>query len=205
MVVDTGDLSLTVSHIIPGYVRIRIFVSTKKECVRYLRKEGGPTSSQPLYNRFAPVQNTPQLSPFQLEVNSFIQYMVTEVTEARALRLCPLDFWSRHDKRFPILASTARRVLAIPPTEGECERTFSVTGRVHTSARNKLSPDHVSQVVSLHGWLLMDQQNRSRQSVIRAKTTAERVSRFAQFMVVEETLQVVPGAGEEEEDDDYEE
>ena len=68
-----------------------------------------------------------------------------------------------------------------------------------------MSPDHVSQVVSLHGWLLMDQQNRSRQSVIRAKTTAERVSRFAQFMVVEETLQVVPGAGEEEEDDDYEE
>lgn len=50
----------------------------------------------------------------------------------------------------------------------------------------------------------MDQQNRSRQSAIRAKTTAEQVSRFAQFMVIEETLQVVPCAGEEE-DDDYEE
>ena len=50
----------------------------------------------------------------------------------------------------------------------------------------------------------MDQQNRSRASVKRAKATAERVSRFAQFMVVEETLQILPGAGEDEEDD-YEE
>ena len=40
-----------------------------------------------------------------------------------------------------------------------------------------------------------DQQNRSRASVIRAKTVAERVSRFAQFMVVEEALQIVPVAG----------
>lgn len=164
----------------------------------------GPTTTHLLYDRFAPAQNLPQLSPFDLEVNSFIQYMVTEVTEATALRMNPLDFWSRHDKRFPILASIARRVLAIPPTEAECERTFSVSGRVHTKARNKLSPDHVNHIVSLHGWLLMDQQNRSRASVKRAKTTAERVSRFAQFMVIEETLQILPGAGEDEEDD-YEE
>ena len=95
-------------------------------------------------------------------------------------------------------------MLATPPTEAECERTFSASGRVHTKARNKSSPDHVNHIVSLHGWLLMDQQNRSRASVKRAKTTAERVSRFAQFMVVEETLQILPGAGEDEEDD-YEE
>ena len=81
--------------------------------------------------------------------------------------------------------------MPIPPTEAECERTFAVTGRVHSKARNKLSGEHINQVVCLHQWLHMDEQLRSRASLLRAETTTGRSLRFAQIQLHAE-LGLVP-------------
>jgi hypothetical protein len=75
------------------------------------------------------------------------------------MKFDPLEFFKTHEKRFPILAGIAVRGLSIPPSEAECERTFSIIGRVHSKARNSLNGHHINQVVSLHQWLHMVAQN----------------------------------------------
>ena len=144
-------------------------------------------------------------SPIDLEIRSFISYLQLEFKEAEAMKCNPLEFWAEHSRRFPILAAIAGRVLSIPPTEAECERTFSIAGRVHSKARNKLSGEHINQVVCLHQWLHMDEQLRSRASLLRAETTTKKSLRFAQIQLHAE-LGLVPEPAnvveEFDEDDD---
>ena len=134
---------------------------------------------------------TPRQSPIDLEIKAYISYLQQELTEKEAMKCNPLEFYDEHGARFPILAGIAAVVLPIPPTEAECERTFSVTGRVHSKARNTLSGEHINQVVCLHQWLHMDEQLRSRASLLRAETTTERSLRFAQIQLHAE-LGLVP-------------
>ena len=89
------------------------------------------------------------------------------MAEKEAMKFNPLEFFQIHEKRFPVLAGIdVRVVLSIPPSEAECERTFSIVGRARSKARNLLSDDHINQVVSLHQWLYIDAQNVSRASAI---------------------------------------
>ena len=136
---------------------------------------------------FAPLPaGAPRFSPLDLEIKDFTIFLRTEVTEKEAMKFDPLEFFKIHEKRLPILAGTAVGVLSIPPSEAECERTFSTAGRVHSKARNLLSGDHINQVVSLHHWLHRDAQNVSRALALRSTKTTARASRFATLKVIEE-------------------
>ena len=116
----------------------------------------------------------------------------------------PLDFWTVYGQRFPILADIAVRVLSIPPSEAECERTFSITGRTHTKARNSLKGDNINQVVSLHQWLQMDDENVSKASALRSANAEGRASRFATLKLIDETRLAPDPADVEEEEVDKE-
>jgi len=144
----------------------------------------------------------PRLSPLDLEIKDFITFLQTEVTEKEAMKFDPLEFFKIHEKRFPILAGIAVRVLSIPPSEAECERTFSITGRVHSKARNSLTGDHINQVVCLHQWLQMEAQNVSRASALRGAKTTARASRFATLKLIEETHFAPDPADVDDEDDE---
>ena len=146
----------------------------------------------------------PRLSPLDLEIKEFIAYLQTQVTEKEGMKLDPLDFYTIHERQFPILANIAARVLSIPPSEAECERTFSAAGRVHTKTRNLLSGEHINQVVSIHQWLLMDAQHVSRASALRSAATAARASRFATLKLIEETHFAPDPADSDDEDDEDE-
>ena len=146
----------------------------------------------------------PCLSPLDLEIKDFIAYLQTQVTEKEAMKLDPLDFYTIHERQFPILADVAARVLSIPPSEAECERTFSVAGRAHSKTRNSLSGDHINQVVSLHQWLHMDAQHASRASALRSATTTARASRFATLKLIEETHFAPDPADVDDKDDEDE-
>ena len=146
----------------------------------------------------------PCLSPLDLEIKDFIAYLQTQVTEKEAMKLDPLDFYTIHERQFPILADVAARVLSIPPSEAERERTFSVAGRAHSKTRNSLSGDHINQVASLHQWLHMDAQHASRASALRSATTTARASRFATLKLIEETHFAPDPADVDDKDDEDE-
>ena len=146
----------------------------------------------------------PRLSPLDLEIKEFIAFLQIEVTEKVAMKCDPLEFYTVNERRFPILADIAVAVLSIPPSEAECERTFSAAGRVHTKTRSLLSGDHINQVVSIHQWLLMDAQYVSRASALRSATTAARASRFATLKLIEETHFAPDPADSDDEDDEDE-
>ena len=146
----------------------------------------------------------PRLSLLDLEIKEFIKFLQIEMTEKEAMKCDPLEFYTVNERRFPILAEIAVAVLSIPPSEAECERTFSAAGRVHTKTRNSLSGDHINQVVSIHQWLLMDAQNVSRASALRSAATAARASRFATLKLIEETHLAPDPADSDDEDDEDE-
>ena len=64
----------------------------------------------------------------------------------------PLDFWTKNQLQFPILALVARRVLAVPATSASTERLFSASGRVCTFDRASLKPANVDILSTLHVW-----------------------------------------------------
>jgi hypothetical protein len=64
----------------------------------------------------------------------------------------PLDFWTKNQLQFPILALVALRILAVPATSASTERLFSASGRVCTFDRASLKPANVDILSTLHVW-----------------------------------------------------
>lgn len=50
----------------------------------------------------------------------------------------PLQRWNQNKERFPILASVARKFLAVPPTTVPSERLFSTIGLIYEDHRSSL-------------------------------------------------------------------
>jgi hypothetical protein len=59
----------------------------------------------------------------------------------------PLDWWSLHGKKFPILSVLARRWLSCVATSAPSERAFSTGGNIVTAKRCSLSPTNVRDAV----------------------------------------------------------
>ena len=64
-----------------------------------------------------------------------------------------LKFWYLNSTKFPVLFQVAKKLLAVPATEFESERNFSITGRVCESRRSSLDPIHVDQAVFIKNHL----------------------------------------------------
>jgi hypothetical protein len=64
-----------------------------------------------------------------------------------------LEWWKVNSSRFPILASIARDVLAIPITTVASESTFSTGGRILDPYRSSLSVATVEALICTQDWL----------------------------------------------------
>ncbi|GAU18438.1 hypothetical protein TSUD_231750, partial [Trifolium subterraneum] len=64
-----------------------------------------------------------------------------------------LGWWKANSTRYPILASIAREVLAIPATTVASESAFSTGGRVVSDYRTCLTPKMVEALVCTQDWL----------------------------------------------------
>ncbi|XP_054276698.1 E3 SUMO-protein ligase ZBED1-like [Macrosteles quadrilineatus] len=62
----------------------------------------------------------------------------------------PCAWWRENEGRFPLLKSIVRQYLGIPATEVASERTFSSAGNVVSPLRQRLSNEHVEELVFLH-------------------------------------------------------
>ncbi|ERF76287.1 hypothetical protein EPUS_04144 [Endocarpon pusillum Z07020] len=72
-----------------------------------------------------------------------------------ALKSTPKDliaWWREQEASFPLLATLAYTILAIPAMSAECERVFSSAKLLITPNRNHLSPDTVEMSECLRNW-----------------------------------------------------
>jgi hypothetical protein len=73
-----------------------------------------------------------------------------------------LDWWRVNQNNFPDLGRMARDVLAVPASGCTVERTFSVSGRIATWQRNRLSAESISNIMLFkaslknQGWTVPD-------------------------------------------------
>jgi hypothetical protein len=75
-----------------------------------------------------------------------------------------LEWWKGSHSMYPKLSKMARDVLAVPATGAGVEREFSISGRVVTKQRNRLSPTTIRDImqykrwVARHGMAIPDEQ-----------------------------------------------
>ena len=70
------------------------------------------------------------------ELQAFRKFSVKNGTEEG-----PLIWWKEHESKFPVLARLARHILAIPASQIECERVFSIAGMLTRHRRNRTAAD----------------------------------------------------------------
>ncbi|KAL6519240.1 hypothetical protein OROGR_018560 [Orobanche gracilis] len=80
--------------------------------------------------------------------------------EANCVKECAsfdvLYWWSKNSSDYPILASMARDILAIPVSTVASESTFSTGGRILSPYRSSLNPQMVEALVCCQNWLRSD-------------------------------------------------
>lgn len=77
------------------------------------------------------------------ELSSYLAYQQADTEE------CPLEWWRQNEKRFPNLATVAKKYLAIPATSSASERVFSTGGNIVSPQRSRLNPDKVNMLIFL--------------------------------------------------------
>ena len=68
-------------------------------------------------------------------------------------KLTTLDWWRKHELRYPRIAVIARKMLGRPATSVPSERLFSIGGKLVTADRACLHPDTVDQLLFLNSYL----------------------------------------------------
>ena len=68
-------------------------------------------------------------------------------------KLTTLDWWRKHELRYPRIAVIARKMLGRPATSVPSERLFSIGGKLVTADMVCLHPDTVDQLLFLNSYL----------------------------------------------------
>ncbi|XP_069763739.1 E3 SUMO-protein ligase ZBED1-like [Narcine bancroftii] len=79
------------------------------------------------------------------EISSF------QTSEASSLCQDPLLWWKTHHTQYPLLASAAQKLLAVPATVVPSSWIFTKVGHSIYSKRSTLAPEDVDMLVFLHG------------------------------------------------------
>lgn len=66
------------------------------------------------------------------------------------LESSPTCWWKVNERRFPTLATLAKRYLCTPGTSVPSERVFSVAGLTVNRLRTRLTPEHVNMLIFLN-------------------------------------------------------
>jgi hypothetical protein len=64
-----------------------------------------------------------------------------------------LQWWKLNERRFSRLSKMARDYLSVMPTSTASERSFSLSGRVISKIRNRLTPDNSEKSILLNTWI----------------------------------------------------
>ena len=72
-----------------------------------------------------------------------------DLPEFASHTVSPLTWWADHSTLYPSIAELARIVLAVPGSQIECERIFSLAGLLTSQLRNRMSPENLGSLVFL--------------------------------------------------------
>ncbi|XP_050909458.1 zinc finger BED domain-containing protein RICESLEEPER 1-like [Lathyrus oleraceus] len=90
-----------------------------------------------------------ECSTSETELQKYIQ----EEVENRPPNFDVLEWWKVNSSRYPILASIAREVLAIPISSVASESAFSTGGRILDAYRSSLTSASVEALMCTEDWL----------------------------------------------------
>ena len=65
----------------------------------------------------------------------------------------PLQWWKSHEEQYPNLSKMAKDILSVPASGSGVEHQFSVTSRIATWQRNRLSPQTISNSMMFKAYL----------------------------------------------------
>ncbi|KAJ6817385.1 uncharacterized protein M6B38_412575 [Iris pallida] len=72
-----------------------------------------------------------------------------------------LEWWKRHDKRFPVLSNIARDLLMVPVSTVASESYFSASSRMLSDRRSRLKPDILEAIVCVQDWMNADRRTQN--------------------------------------------
>ena len=75
-----------------------------------------------------------------------------------------LEWWKGSQSMYPKLSKMAHDVMAVPATGAGVEREFSISGRVVTKQRNRLSPKTICDIMQYKRWVARDRDSGGRMS-----------------------------------------
>ncbi|KAJ1701475.1 hypothetical protein LUZ63_001254 [Rhynchospora breviuscula] len=83
-------------------------------------------------------------------------YVASPFPKSQAENFDILDYWKRHEPMWPILASMAHDIFAVPVSTVASESAFSLCNRVLTDDRNRLGNKTFEMLVCLKDWFDAD-------------------------------------------------
>ncbi|KAL4577940.1 hypothetical protein LXL04_014055 [Taraxacum kok-saghyz] len=82
-----------------------------------------------------------------------LDWYLSEQCESLDNKFDLLGWWKKNQAKFPVLASVARDVLAIPASTVASESSFSTGGRILDAFRSSLTPTTVEALICSQNWL----------------------------------------------------
>jgi hypothetical protein len=144
-----------------------------------------------------------QKSAFDIE---YLAYMtiLSEIGEEKCMAFNPLEFWPTHRHKLPIHARLAATLLSAPATSSDCERLFSLSGRLFCKLRARLTAEHVNFRTCLNRWMNQKLDDEDQKAIAASQKRQKRSLRFATLSAKMEIL-VDPLSDDDEDESDDEE
>ncbi|KAG7423162.1 hypothetical protein Forpi1262_v015728 [Fusarium oxysporum f. sp. raphani] len=103
----------------------------------------------------SPIQSpaqSPRSSVGGLDLDEYEQWQ-RDIEDSDASVTDPYEYWHKRRLKYPRLSRMALDLLTVPPMSAECERLFSITGRMVTKSRNRLDASTIGLCQTLRSWL----------------------------------------------------
>ncbi len=104
----------------------------------------------------------------------------------------PLQWWEKHESRFPIVVFLARQILGIVSSQIETKHIFSLVGIVTNLRRCHLQSKNLEKLIFVN-------QNWPNDPRLRCKTPSNFVEFIEKDKIIEEELEEFEGGFEREE------
>lgn len=112
---------------------------------------GGTTTTGLCDNSDSDSDSEPDNRELSMKVKSELRMFqkARDLPAFASQEVSPLSWWAAHAKLYPTIAELARIVLAVPGSQIECERIFSLAGLLTSQLRNRMSPENMGSLVFL--------------------------------------------------------
>ena len=100
----------------------------------------------------------------------------------------PLTSDAIHGLQIPIFAHISSEILPVSTVSGDVERFFSISGKVCSQVRSRLSGDSVNMLTSLYYWLKEEHCYQSRMDAAR-KARDKRFGKISLDLIIQDAVE----------------